>query len=250
MSWQSAPAIRMSRSTSQVRHQRAHLVGDAHREAGDAADVIGLAAAPERVDAGIARRLDLADRTEAAGRKRQRPGLDHLGAQLRIADLLDLRQLGAHPRAQLIGDGAWIEHGCLPATFTGQLARAAPAVHPFPATRSLANRLAGDGPRRLRAASRPPERFRSLGEDVGAGQTDVAQHVVVQRLQLLPIARPLLPDQEEIDRALHGCAQDERRRARRLAPWRRAARAVVSWIVDISWAPEALPVMAFQEPST
>jgi hypothetical protein len=59
-------------------------------DAGHAPDVIGLAAAPERIDPGIARRLDRGDRIEAAGSERQRPGLDHLGAQLRIADLLDL----------------------------------------------------------------------------------------------------------------------------------------------------------------
>jgi hypothetical protein len=48
---------------------------------------------------------------------------------------------------------------------------------------------------------RSPERLRGFGKDVCPGQADVAQHVVAQGLKLAPVARPLLPDQEEIGRA-------------------------------------------------
>ena len=48
------------------------------------------------------------------------------------------------------------------------------------------------------------------------------------------MARPLLPDQEEIDRLPQAARPGPAWRARLLAPLRRVARAVVSWIVDIS----------------
>ena len=226
-----------------------HLVGDAHRQARDAPDVIGLAAAPERVDAGIARRLDLADRTEAARRERQRPGFDHLGAQLRIADFLDLRQLRAHPRAQIIGDGAWLEHGCLPATRRVQIAQRR-ARGPSLSGPTARYRFAAMVPRScagVRAARTAwkPRRRRRLGSDrcrAACGRSATA--AAAGRAPAAARSGGGRP------RAARACAQDVRRRALRLAPWHRAARAVVSWIVDMSEAPDALPVMAFQELST
>jgi len=79
-------------------HHGAHLVRELHGQPGHAADVIGLTALLQRIDARITGRLDVGNGIEAALRQRQRPGLDDTGAQLGIGDLLDFRQLRAHPR--------------------------------------------------------------------------------------------------------------------------------------------------------
>jgi hypothetical protein len=48
------------------------------------------------------------------------------------------------------------------------------------------------------AASPAPEGLGGLALDVGAAEADVAQLAVVQLAQMMAVARPLLPRQQEV----------------------------------------------------
>jgi hypothetical protein len=77
------------------------------------------------------------------------------------------------------------------------------------------------------AALAPPEMLVRLELDVGARQADVAEHAVVEGVQLAALARPIEPDREQLGQG----RGDRPYRSRPSRPWvALPAACMPSWI--------------------
>ena len=112
MSWQSAPASTMSRSTLISGLRAREFLDHLHGEMRNAAQMHRLVAALEHQHVRIALAGHVADALERRAGERERPALDHLGAQLRVLDVVDLGQVLDDRGAQRVRHGTPLNGRC------------------------------------------------------------------------------------------------------------------------------------------